>query len=81
MLYKIDPKTNEVVKVYLDVKQACEDLLVPPAGIRRAIVGRQATSHGYRWAKQTPTCKAQVRNRLDELRANKELSEQFDYLD
>ncbi len=81
MLYQLDPKTNEVIAKFTNVKHACNHLMMNPASVRRAVNGRQATSYGFRWVQELPTCKVKVRNRLDELRAAKELSDNFDYLD
>ena len=49
MLYQLDPKTNEVIAKFTNVKHACNHLMMNPASVRRAVNGRQATSYGFRW--------------------------------
>ena len=48
-IYQIDPKTNEILKIWNSVKEASEILNIDSTGISHCLSGRYKTSHGYKW--------------------------------
>jgi hypothetical protein len=86
MLYQLSKSTNEVVRTFLSVKDAVEQLQVSPQSIRRAISGVNDSAHGFRWSQKPPNLKGVARARLGQVNAAKELSESLgghwkDYLE
>lgn len=77
MLYKIDPKTNEIVAKYASIKEAANLLLVPRQTIKRATTGEKATAYGFKWSLVDPKCKTDTRRRVEDLKAAKALSEAY----
>ena len=86
MLYQLSKSTNEVVRTFLSVKDAVEQLQVSPQSIRRAISGVNDSAHGFRWSQKPPNEKRVARGKVEQINAAKELSESLgghwkDYLE